>query len=171
MPAKGWKLPETMREEMKMPLGDVLTESEAVKAVKKCDRVISVGDVVSLALAQHGIQPHLMVFDRMTERMPMTLLDRHLENMPGMLVTVRNPPGFIKPEMVSAIDKALKSEQPTKLMVEGEEDLAGLVCAALAPDRSCLLYGLPKKGLCLVHVDKAVRENAKRLINNMEESE
>lgn len=154
-----------------MPLGEVMTESEAVKSAKRCRMVASVGDVVSLAMVQHGILPHLTIYDRTTERAPMTLLDRHLEAMPGINITVRNPPGRITPELVSAISTAMHSPEPTKLLVEGEEDLAGLVCAALGPDGSCLVYGLPKKGLAFVEIDGAVRENAKRMIYAMEESE
>ncbi|OPY31819.1 MAG: hypothetical protein A4E32_01422 [Methanomassiliicoccales archaeon PtaU1.Bin124] len=171
VPKNGWVLPDRMRECLSMPFGEVMTESEAVKAAKRCRMVSSVGDVVSLAMVQNGILPHLTIYDRVTERAPMTLLDNHLKEMPGMNVTVQNPPGRITPELVCAISTAMHSPQPTKMLVEGEEDLAGLVCAALGPDGSCLVYGLPKKGLAFVEMDEAVRENAKRLIYQMEESE
>lgn len=153
-----------------MPFGEQMTESEVVKAAKRCKMVASVGDVVSLSMVQHGLLPHLTIYDRATERAPMTLLDNHLKNMPGIDVKVPNPPGRITPELVSAISTAMHSPEPTKLLVEGEEDLAGLVCAALGPDGSCMVYGLPKKGLAFVEIDEAVRENAKRLIYSMEES-
>jgi GTP-dependent dephospho-CoA kinase len=171
VPKHGWVLPVSMRESLSMPLGEVVTESEAVKAAKRCAMVSSVGDVVSLTMIQHNILPHLTIYDRFTERAPMTLLDNHLKNMPGMNVTVRNPPGRITPELVSAISTAMYSPEPTKMLVEGEEDLAGLVCAALGPDGSCLVYGLPKKGLAFVEIDEAVREKAKHLIYKMEESD
>lgn len=154
-----------------MPLGDIMTETEAVSAAKRCSRVVSVGDVVSLALVQHGILPHLTIYDRTTERVPMTMLDRYISEMPGIDVTVRNPPGRITPELVSAISKAMYSDKPTKMLVEGEEDLAGLVCAALGPDGSCLVYGLPGQGLTLVKQDEKVRKNAKSLLYTMEESD
>jgi len=71
---------------------------------------------------------------------------------------------------VEEVEKALRIKTPTKMLIEGEEDLAALVCAAVAPDRSCLIYGIPKKGMTLVHIDVNVRERAKRFINEMEES-
>ena len=154
-----------------MPIGEIMTESEVVKAAKRCSKVVSVGDVVSLAMVQHGLLPHLTIYDRTTERAPMTMMDRHVKEMPGIDVTVRNPPGRITPELVNAISKAMYSSEPTKLLVDGEEDLAGLVCAALGPDGSCLVYGLPGKGLAFVQMDDKVRENAKRLIYKMEESD
>jgi uncharacterized protein (UPF0218 family) len=54
-------------------------------------------------------------------------------------------------------------------MVEGEEDLASLVIAALAPLGTRLFYGLPKQGIISVHVDESVRKKARDLINAMEE--
>jgi GTP-dependent dephospho-CoA kinase len=171
VPKNGWILPTRMRESLSMPFGEIMTESEAVKAAKRCAMVSSVGDVVSLAMVQNNILPHLTIYDGFTERAPMKTLENNLINVPGKNVTVQNPPGRITPELVCAISTAMHSPQPTKLKVEGEEDLAGLVCAALGPDGSCLVYGLPKKGLAVVEMDEAVREKAKRLIYQMEESD
>jgi len=147
-----------------------MVESEAVAAAKKCGKVVSVGDVVSLALVQHGILPHVTIYDNMTERSPMTLLESRIKDLPGNDIMVRNPAGRITPDMVSAVSKAMYSDVPTRIKVEGEEDLAGLVCAALAPDNSCLVYGMPGKGMAVVKVDDKVRKDAKEIIYAMEES-
>jgi GTP-dependent dephospho-CoA kinase len=171
VPKNGWILPKEMRKLLTMPFGELMTESEAVTAAKRCGKVVSVGDVVSLALVQHGILPHVIVYDRMTERAPMTLLENRIKDFPGNEVMVRNPAGSITPDMVSAVSKAMYSDVPTKIRVEGEEDLAGLVCAALAPDNSCLVYGLPGKGMAVVKVDEKVRDDAKSMIYAMEESD
>jgi hypothetical protein len=160
-----------MRKLLNMPFGELMTESDAIAAAKRCGKVVSVGDVVSLALFQHGIVPHVTVYDMMTERHPMTQLDNHIKDLPGKEVMVRNPAGRITPDMVSAVSKAMYSDVPTRIKVEGEEDLAGLVCAALAPDNSCLVYGLPGKGMAVVKVDEKVRDNAKNMIYAMEESD
>ncbi|QLH74119.1 MAG: GTP-dependent dephospho-CoA kinase family protein [Methanomassiliicoccales archaeon] len=170
VPVNGWKLPEKMRRVLSMPFGELMTESEAMAAAKRCSKVVSVGDVVSLALVQNGILPHVAIYDNMTERVPMTAFEHSAKNLPGKNVKVRNPPGMITPEMVSAVSKAMYSAHPTRIRVDGEEDLAGLVCAAIAPDSTCLVYGLPGKGIAVVEVDEKVRDNAKRMIYEMEES-
>ncbi|HQQ25733.1 MAG TPA: DUF359 domain-containing protein, partial [Methanomassiliicoccales archaeon] len=50
----------------------------------------------------------------------------------------------------------------------GEEDLAALVCAAIVSAGSCLVYGLPGKGVVLVRTDAKVNQAAQRLIRSME---
>jgi uncharacterized protein (UPF0218 family) len=57
----------------------------------------------------------------------------------------------------------------TKLLVEGEEDLAALVCVALAPTGTCLVYGLPGQGMVLVRIDGETSKRAKSFIYAMEE--
>jgi uncharacterized protein (UPF0218 family) len=155
---------------MKVQWGEIMTEADMIKAVDGCDMLISVGDVVSLAFLQNGIVPHITIYDRSTERKPMTTLDRYLEGIVGRDVTLKNEPGTISPEMVKEVVIAIESMIPTMMLIEGEEDLAALVCAALAPDRSCLVYGVPKRGMTLVRIDVNVREKAKKLIYEMEES-
>ncbi len=170
VPKNGWVLPERLWPQMRMLWGEILTESEIVKEAQKCKKVISVGDVVSLALIQNHVVPHLTIYDRSTERRPMTALDRYIDEIEGRNVVVKNEPGTIGPSLVEEVEKALRIKTPTKMLIEGEEDLAALVCAAVAPDRSCLIYGIPKRGMTMVRIDVNVRERAKRLINEMEES-
>ena len=78
--------------------------------------------------------------------------------------------GRIVPEMVLGVQQAFKRVGATKMQVDGEEDLAAPVCAALAPLGSCLVYGMPKKGIVFVKIDEEVRDQARSLINSMEES-
>lgn len=170
VPKNGWVLPERLWPQMRVLWGEIMTEADMVKAVDGCDMVISVGDVVSLALLQNGIVPHITIYDRITERMPMTTLDRYLDGIEGRAVSIKNAPGTITPELVNGVMEAIGSRAPTKMFIEGEEDLAALVCAAMAPYRSCLVYGVPKKGMTMVHIDVEVREKAIGLIYEMEES-
>jgi len=72
--------------------------------------------------------------------------------------------------MVLGVQQAFKRVGTTKMQVDGEEDLAAPVCAALAPLGACLVYGMPKKGIVFVKIDEEVREQARSLINSMEES-
>jgi hypothetical protein len=125
--------------------------------------------MVALTMLEQGLQPDIMVYDLRTERHDMRELAAKLPYLPGRERHVKNPAGRIMPGLVRAIEKALASRQKVKLMVEGEEDLASLVIAALAPDGTQLLYGLPKKGIVSVNVDEEVRAKARELIESMEE--
>jgi uncharacterized protein (UPF0218 family) len=146
-----------------------MEENALVERLRSEDNIISVGDIVSLALLQHGLDPRIVIYDCQTERRPMVLLHRMLQGRPGRCVTVTNPPGLITPQLVQEISGAIGESSPTMIRVDGEEDLAALVCAALAPNGSCLVYGLPRQGMAMVVVDPAVRDRATKLIYSMEE--
>jgi len=171
VPEKGLRLPERMRGELVMPFGKLLDEETMVERAKKCEDLVTVGDVVSLRMLENGITPRTMVYDLRTKREGMTGLPSALTGVKGKDVLVRNPAGRIMPEMVRAIESSFASKEITKLRVEGEEDLAALVCAAVAPDGTCVAYGLPGKGVVFVNVDDKVRQKARTLIGQMEESD
>jgi uncharacterized protein (UPF0218 family) len=99
----------------------------------------------------------------------MTTLDAKIDDIAGIKVTVSNPAGMITPQMVREIERAVTSPSPTKIKVDGEEDLAALVCAAVAPAGSCMVYGLPKKGMALVRITPEINKKAKEIIYQMEE--
>ena len=153
-----------------MPIGEMLSESSVKSQLGDCDNVISVGDVVSLSLIQNGLAPHITIYDCQTERSMMTTLDWKVNEIAGTKVNVINPAGMITPQMVREIEKAVDNPSPTKIKVEGEEDLAALVCAAVAPPGSCLVFGLPKKGMALVRITPEINRKAKEIIYQMEES-
>jgi uncharacterized protein (UPF0218 family) len=89
--------------------------------------------------------------------------------MEGIDVRVKNKAGQITNELVQEITRAIDRSVPTKLLVEGEEDLAALVCAAIAPPGSCLIFGIPGKGMAMVKVDQEMSERARSMIYSMEE--
>ena len=169
VPRKGWRLPITIRSRLAMPFGSLVTEKQAVEDLRASDWSATVGDVVSLSMVENGEQPDLMVYDLRTERKDMSELATKLPSLPGKEMQVRNPAGQVTPELVTAIKSALANDEKVKLMVEGEEDLASLVIAALAPLGTRLFYGMPRKGIVSVHVDEDVRKKARELIDAMEE--
>ncbi|MDD1771220.1 MAG: DUF359 domain-containing protein [Methanomassiliicoccales archaeon] len=171
VPEKGLRLPERMRGELVMPFGKLVDEKTMLERAKRCNQLVTVGDVVSLRMLENGIVPKTMVYDLSTRRESMSSLSSALASVRGNDVMVRNPAGRIMPEMVKAIETSFASKEITKLRVEGEEDLAALVCAAVAPDGTCVAYGLPGKGVVFVNVDDEVRRKAKTLIGRMEESD
>jgi uncharacterized protein (UPF0218 family) len=152
-----------------MPFGSLMDAETALRSAAGCAEVISVGDVVSLTCLESGLRPKLMVFDYRTKRADMARLRGRVERLDGTQSRVGNPAGQITVELVRELERALARHGPTNLQVDGEEDMATLVCAALAPEGSCLLYGLPGEGIVFVRVDGKVNERAKALIYQMEE--
>lgn len=167
IPVKGLVLPPELRNELRYPMGETVERDELEEYLVICHRVIAVGDMVSITLLEMGREPDVMVFDGRSERVDRHDLLASLDREDA--IRVSNPPGMITPDLVSAIRKALCSDIPVRIRVDGEEDLAALVVMALAPEGSCVIYGLPGKGMILVKVDMRVMDKARSLIDRMEE--
>ncbi len=158
-----------MRAQLATGFGRLVSVDDLRAEVRGCKLLLAVGDMVSLTLLENGFKPDLVVYDLMTERRPYASLTAKLRDMEGADRKVVNPAGQISTELVREIAQALDRNVPTKLLVEGEEDLAALVCAAIAPLGSCLLFGIPGKGMALMEVDQENADQARALIYSMEE--
>jgi len=157
-----------MREQLATGMGRML-DIKDLPELKGCRPLMTVGDMVSFTLLDNGLEPDLVVYDLQTERRPYTSLMAKLEKMNGVDARVKNPAGQITTELVREIALALERNVPTKLLVEGEEDLAALACVAMAPPGSCLVYGVPGKGMALIRVDEEAGRQARSMIYSMEE--
>jgi uncharacterized protein (UPF0218 family) len=81
--------------------------------------------------------------------------------LPFKEMTVRNDPGTISMELWKAARAALSD--PTKVFVEGEEDLATLALIAQG-QRVPIVYGIPGKGMCFVLSDSRMKAKARRML-------
>jgi uncharacterized protein (UPF0218 family) len=158
-----------MRAQLATGFGRLVRLEDLPAELEGCQLLMAVGDMVSYTLLDNGYEPDLVVYDLKTERKRYTSLPAKLGSMEGVHVTVTNPAGQITPELVRELALALDRNVPTKLQVEGEEDLAALACAAMAPLGSCLMYGVPGKGMALVRIDQEVAGRARSMIYSMEE--
>lgn len=168
VPPKGWRLTERLRDELAMPFGTLLQGEDILGSIPECEKLITVGDMVSTTLINKGVIPHLTIYDRRNERRDLDASKHPVDLLSVPEVVVDNPPGIITPEMFQAVKDGIEHRGKMKLRVQGEEDLAALVCAAIAPAGSCLLYGLPGKGVVLVKTDANVNRTAQGLIRSME---
>jgi uncharacterized protein (UPF0218 family) len=163
-------LPEYLRPELKHPFGELMTGEEALSAIKDCSMIMSVGDVVTIGLLASGVTPTIAIYDGKTERVERTDLLERIAGMEATQVRVSNPPATITAETIRAVKEALERKGSTKILVDGEEDLVTLVCVALAPTGSCVIYGSPGNGVVVVKVDQRTTRIARSLISRMEES-
>lgn len=158
-----------MRAQLATGFGNLVPIEDLTAELDGCKLLLAVGDMVSLTLLENGFTPDLVVYDLKTERRPFTSLTAKLKDMEGVDVKVANPAGQISAELVREIARAIDRNVPTKVLVEGEEDLAALVCAAIAPTGSCLIFGIPGKGMALLKIDQDKADQARSLIYSMEE--
>jgi len=126
--------------------------------------IISVGDVVSQNMTQSGIPINVAIVDNRVMREEIAPAQLRIE----LTLRVRNPSGTLTPKAWTTIEKALKRRQPTRVLVDGEEDLLTIVAVLLAPDDALVLYGQPNEGVVAVKVREQTRERVRRIMEAME---
>ena len=163
-----------LRLKLKDPFGSLIqgtveeTMAKMNELIKreKPSRIISVGDVVSLNLHKHGIEPQLTIIDNVSLRekaMPQ-------EVVVEKTVYVDNPQGTIAIEAILAVKKALEERVHTHIVVKGEEDLLTLIAVLFAPENAFVVYGQPHIGVVVVKVTAERKARAQEFLNAMKAS-
>jgi hypothetical protein len=163
------KLPNSLREQMKIPLGILLPESQADKSniqkyLLENSYIITVGDRTTEKMIDFDLIPSLQIIDgqeKREKREPPKL--EHATEL-----TVDNPAAEITPESISMIKKAFTLKSPVRLFVNGEEDLLVLPVCIHAPENAVVLYGQPNQGLVIVRITPEIRNKVQGLLNLME---
>ncbi len=166
-PQKDLELPEDLREELGKPIGKLVSAWSLRKHLENSPRTISVGDVVTITLLQMKLEPDVAVFDYKTQRSEDYKAKERIAKMGGRLVKVENPPAKITRALWKAVKEAVNARDRVKIEVVGEEDLAALVAIATAPEGAHVIYGLPKRGMMVVEVNRDSRELASAAIRKM----
>jgi uncharacterized protein (UPF0218 family) len=168
-------LPESLRGELKDPLGSIYTATDELLA-DAGRPLIAVGDIVTYHLLEAGSRPTIALVDGKTKREAVAdevneaidtgSFDRH--------VTVRNPAATLTAGLLealrAAIDRATAGEgQSTVIEVTaGEEDLAALPALAIAPEGAAVVYGQPDEGMVLGAADDETRAGVWNLLERMD---
>jgi uncharacterized protein (UPF0218 family) len=164
------KLPENLREQLKIPLGELLLEKEADKKniqkhLSENSYIITVGDRTTEKMIDFGLIPSLHIIDGQEKR-----IRRDIPNSfePATNLYCDNPAAEITAQSIETIKKAFVSKTPVRIMVNGEEDLLVLPVCIYAPENSVVLYGQPNEGLVVTIVTPEIRNKTQRLMDLME---
>ena len=162
------RLPDTLRDKLKKPLGILLQDSDATrenisKNIPVKSFVITVGDATTEKMIRFGFTPSLQIVDSFEKRNKRELP----QGEPHTILRCENPAAEITPESISVIQKAFGMEPPVRIIISGEEDLLVLPVAVYAPDNSVILYGQPNEGLVIVSVTEEIRNRARSIMNAM----
>ena len=153
---------------MASPVGKIFTDPMDIKKeISGCKILVTVGDVVTLDLLEIGILPDISVIDYMTKRMPLAEVKTRFQKYSQPELTVKNPAGEITASLWAAIKDGYMNPRKLRIIVEGEEDLASLVCITLAPEGAVIIYGIPGKGASVLRVDSKLRELVKQALEEM----
>jgi uncharacterized protein (UPF0218 family) len=168
-------LPESLRGELKDPLGSVYTDADGLLA-DAGRPLIAVGDIVTYHLLQADSRPAVALVDGKTKREAVAdevneaidtgSFDRH--------VTVRNPAATLTAGLLEAVRAAVaratagEGQSTVIEIVSGEEDLAALPALAIAPEHAAVVYGQPDEGMVLAAADEETRAGVWDLLERMD---
>ncbi len=163
------KLPDFLRDQLKIPLGILLPESDVNKInIKKYllpnSYIVTVGDRTTEKMINFGLVPSLQIIDgieKREKREPPKLAN-------SIELTVDNPAAEITSQSIEIIKKVFTMQPPVRLCVNGEEDLLVIPVCIHAPENAIVLYGQPNEGLVIVKVTPEIRNKTQTLLDLME---
>jgi len=163
------KLPENLRDQLKIPLGDLIKEENVNKEniltkIGSEPIVITVGDRTTENMINLGIMPQIQIVDGLEKR-NQRLVPK--DDTINTNLSCKNPPGEITEESTQVIQKAFSCKLPVRIIVNGEEDLLVLPVCIFAPENSVVMYGQPNEGLVIVHITPEIRAKVQKILDVM----
>ncbi|MGQ0376305.1 MAG: GTP-dependent dephospho-CoA kinase family protein [Nitrososphaerota archaeon] len=163
------RLPENLREQLKIPLGILLPSKQVnknniQKHISEQAFLITVGDATTENMIDLGIIPSLQIVDSQEKRK-----ERKTLSITGVNTTLscKNPAGQITKESILTIKNSFSSKLPVRISVDGEEDLLVIPVCIFAPTNSVVMYGQPNEGLVIVKIDTEIRNKAQKVLDSM----
>jgi len=131
--------------------------------------IITVGDICTIKINEQVRMPDLSIIDFKTKRdNPLSAEQRSIMDQIGeKIVNVNNNAGTISDELWNAIRVAISDNVKTRIVVEGEEDLATLAAISLADLGAKVIYGMPDKGMVVVDVNQRSKKRANSFLERM----
>lgn len=163
------ELPDSLRSELKEPAGQLYTDASSLLAAAGTP-LVTVGDVVTYHILQADVTPAVALVDDRTERQAVeeSIADRLRNASFDHEQRVPNPAATLTAELLSALRTAIDRDGTTRIVVDGEEDLAALPAVLAAPTGASVVYGQPGEGMVLVPVEEDTRTRMRELLSRMD---
>lgn len=165
------ELQDALRLELKTPAGPVYTDVDTLLSATGRP-LVTVGDVVTYHVISAGETPDVALIDSRTERSTVApeIADT-LDAFEGFERerTATNPAATLTVELLAELRQALDvaHETTTRIVVDGEEDLAALPAIACGPDGASVVYGQPGEGMVHVTVNSESKATMRDLLGRM----
>lgn len=152
-------------EVLKEPAGLLIKDDEVNVKIKEhlTNLIISIGDATTDRLIEIGIIPDIQIVDGKERRGVRSPAGRYYTTE----LKCKNPAGSITLDAIIRFEEALNAKKPVRILVEGEEDLFGLIALAYAPKDSTVLYGQPLEGMVIFKINDQIKDKFKNLINKI----
>src|SRR3989442_12758265 len=100
------RLPHAMRDELRRPLGPVMSGADAFEAIRTARKVVTVGDASTIDLVARGRVPDIAVVDFKTKRTTDPSLRARVQSIGTKVLTAINPPTTLTRGTWRARDRA-----------------------------------------------------------------
>jgi len=165
-------VPEVLKPRLRQVYGRLCSSLQEacsyLSSVPSTGKLVTVGDIVSYNAISAGLNPDIIVYDGLAERQKVkdwmkNFLDAYMadERM------VRNPAGHITGELWQAAFESLRSSGKSRIVVNGEEDMAVVPFVILGSTGDCILYGMPGQGVDVIVVEDMVKKQFERMLEQM----
>ena len=131
--------------------------------------IVTVGDICTIKIFEEIREPNLSIIDMKTKRtIPLDSRQKiKMDKIGQKIIKTTNQPGTISLELWDSIKRGLKNKLNTKIIVEGEEDLATLAAISMADLGTKVIYGMPNRGMVVVDVDHQEKKRANSFLKRM----
>ena len=166
-----FSIPFHLRDELKKPIGRLLSGHEFLQTIHTYENIIAVGDYLSHSLLNNNIFPQIMIVDYKTRRDAISTQQKKvLQQSKYTSIKLINPAGVITEELWETMKSLCNSFNPSRFIrveVEGEEDLAALPAILFAPENVTIIYGMPDKGVVVVESTEKHKEKVRNILAMM----
>ena len=141
----------------------------APESLVDSDYIATIGDICTLKIFDEIREPELCIIDMKTKRdtpLDVTQKDK-MEKIGKRRINVDNKAGTISNELWASINEALNTHINTKIVVNGEEDLATLAVISMVKMGAKVIYGMPDKGMVVVDVNQQEKKRANSFLKRM----
>ena len=131
--------------------------------------IATIGDICTIKVIEEIRVPNLMIVDYKTKR-NINLPNNQkniIDNINCNTIKLTNRAGTISKELYHQIERAISQNKRTKIIVNGEEDLATLPVIKHCKIGAKVIYGMPDKGMVVVDVNQQAKVRACRLLERM----
>lgn len=164
--SKKLSLPNRLREELKKPWGNLISDNSLINLSSD---IVTVGDVTTKKFNELNLNQKISVVDLKVDR------ENRFKDLSDLnfasneyVIQVNNPSGEITPDLFRAVVDAFSRKENVVVQVLGEEDLAVLPLILAAPLGVSIFYGQPGSGLVKIFVDEDIKEKIYDLISNFD---
>jgi uncharacterized protein (UPF0218 family) len=159
------KISDRARNELRKPLGRLVADPAQLLNILGDSKIVTVGDICTLAYLDLGLKPHLAVYDYRYKRM-----DLEQEKIAKLKEVYPNPRTF--PNPAGELSDEVVQNAPNLLMlggsvlIEGEDDLVALAFINAANEEYLILYGQPDEGIVVVRPDKETKKKIRKILES-----